>query len=165
MTKETEIKLDIWDTAGQEKYRSLISGYFKNSLGCVLVFDLTQPKCFDGITQIWLDMINRESPSNICKVLLANKVDLINEKETISDEMLKQLETETKIKCFKTSAKTGEGIKQAFFELAQEISSVHHVETKIQQKDEAKVMNVNNNGIRTKIKQKEDCNVSSKSCC
>lgn len=79
--------------------------------------------------------------------------------------MLKQLEKETNIKCFKTSAKTGEGIEQAFFELAKDIACVHHVETSKQIKEVLKVENLNKNGVKTKIKQKEDCNVSSKSCC
>jgi small GTP-binding protein len=164
LTKETEIRMEIWDTAGQEKYRSLISRYFKDSLGCVLVLDLTQPKTFEGIAQVWLDLLNKESPGNVCKVLLANKIDLVGEKESINDEKIKEFENKHNIKCFKTSAKTGEGIENAFLELAKEISAVHHMETKKQQENIGN-LEIKKNGVVKKLCAKEETNISSGSCC
>lgn len=113
--------MQIWDTAGQEKYRSLISHSFKSAHGAFIVFDLTNKKSFDTIKSVWLELLKKNSKEKICIVVLANKCDKIDETE-ITKEELEKFEKETNIKCFLTSAKDNIGITEAFHYLAQKIS-------------------------------------------
>lgn len=117
LDERNKLKIQIWDTAGQEKYRSLIANFFKNAHGALLVFDLTSKKSFEAIKTCWLENLKKFAPPLICKVLLANKFDKIKEAEVSDDEIIK-FEEESKIKCIRTSAKEKIGIEEAFHFLA-----------------------------------------------
>ena len=117
MDEKNNLKIQIWDTAGQEKYRSLIANYFKNANGALLVFDLTSKKSFQAIQNCWFDNLKKFAPENICRVALANKCDKVEQIE-ISDEEIEQFEKENNIVCYRTSAKESIGISEAFFALA-----------------------------------------------
>lgn len=69
------VKLYIWDTAGQEKYRSIVSTYFKGCDGIILVFDLSNPASFTSVTTKWFEMARSKSPDSKL-VLVGNKSDL-----------------------------------------------------------------------------------------
>lgn len=77
------VKLYIWDTAGQEKYRSIVSSYFKGCDGVMLVFDLTNPASFISVTTKWYELAKSKSP-DAQLLLVGNKSDLdinIDEKQ------------------------------------------------------------------------------------
>ena len=65
----TEVEMKIWDTAGQEKYRSMTRGYLRDSNGIFIVFDLSKKKSFDSL-QSWLDEINNADISKNCVKIL-----------------------------------------------------------------------------------------------
>lgn len=117
LDEKNDLKMQIWDTAGQEKYRSLIANYFKNSHGALLVFDLTSQKSFQAIKNCWFDNLKKFAPENICKVALANKCDKTEQIE-VSNEEIEQFEKENNIICYRTSAKECIGISEAFLALA-----------------------------------------------
>jgi Ras-related protein Rab-2A len=58
--EKTEIKLQVWDTAGQEAFRSITRSYYKGAIGAVLVFDITKKKTFENIEK-WVDEIKKTS--------------------------------------------------------------------------------------------------------
>ena len=116
-----ELKLVIWDTAGQEKYRSLITNYFKDAHGALIVFDLTVHETFEAIKKTWLDTLKKHAPEKICKVILANKCDRVAEIE-VTDAEIDEFEKQTNLKCFKTSAKDNIGIEDSFNYLAKEMA-------------------------------------------
>lgn len=113
--------MQIWDTAGQEKYRSLITHAFKSAHGAVIVFDMTNRQSFEAIKPIWLGTLQKHAKSKISLVILANKCDKKEEFQIKKEEIIK-LQKETGVKCFVTSARDDIGISEAFLYIAQKIS-------------------------------------------
>ena len=109
---ETIFKLQLWDSAGQEKYRSLIPSYIRGASIIFLVYDLNHHESFDAISN-WLGFVNQYTNKDQAKlILIGNKKDLerkvaYNEGETLAKKegML----------FFETSAKTGEGVVNMFY--------------------------------------------------
>ena len=64
---EQSIKFEIWDTAGQEKYRSLAKVFYKNAAVCILVYDITRKESFDELKNYWINQIKINSPKNMSK--------------------------------------------------------------------------------------------------
>ena len=117
--KNKEIKLKIWDTAGEERFRNITQQYYKGADGIVLVYDVTDEASYDKIKD-WMDqIISNTTRDNIGLVLLGNKCDF--EERAITEEQGKKLAEELKISYFEISALTGQGIREAFETLTQDI--------------------------------------------
>lgn len=71
-------KLQIWDTAGSETYNSLIRSYYRNTDGCILVYDITNKKSFDNIVSWLKEFRKMNDDENISFVLVGNKKDISN---------------------------------------------------------------------------------------
>ena len=69
------IKLQIWDTAGQECFRSIIRSYYRNSAGAILVYDISNRTSFNNIIY-WLEEIKKYASNNLSIILVGNKCDL-----------------------------------------------------------------------------------------
>ena len=61
------IKFEIWDTAGQEKYRALAKVFYKNAAVCILVYDITRKKSFDELKNYWVNEIKANGSQKLCK--------------------------------------------------------------------------------------------------
>ena len=106
-----EVLLKIVDTTGQEKYRSLLSNCFRKVDGIILVFDITNKSSFEDIEE-WLLVINRIN-RDIKKILVGNKIDLVNCRE-INKENAEKYAERRNMKYFEVSDKTGENVEEAF---------------------------------------------------
>ena len=106
-----EIKLKIWDSAGQERFRNLTTQYYKKVDGIVFVYDVTEKNSYETIRD-WIEQIISNKNQEIGLVLFGNKCDL--EKRVITKEMGDKLAEQFKINYFETSALNGQGIKEAF---------------------------------------------------
>jgi len=62
------IKFEIWDTAGQEKYRALAKVFYKNAAVCILVYDITRRSSFDELKNYWINEIKSNASPNLCKL-------------------------------------------------------------------------------------------------
>ena len=111
------IKLQIWDTAGQEKYKGLIPSYVRNSSIVFVVYDISAKSTFDNIPK-WLTFIR--SIENTTLILCGNKIDL--EKREVTKEEGEALAQKEGIAFFETSAKTAEGIKNMFYSAVSDLS-------------------------------------------
>ena len=81
------IRLNIWDTAGQEKYHAMLTSYYKNALGALIVFDLTDVTSFE-IMKAWIKELNEECPG-ISIVIVGNKCDMIKNRHVGFTECIK----------------------------------------------------------------------------
>ena len=110
-TEHHRIQLQLWDTAGQELFRSVTRGYYRGSAGALLVFDLTNRDSFENIGR-WLQDIKDVARSDVVTILLGNKSDLSAERK-VSKEEAESFAAKHQMQYFETSAKTGEQIQQA----------------------------------------------------
>lgn len=83
----------IWDTGGQERFRALVSSFYKGSDGCLLVFDVTEKESFLSLETWKSDFLNKiQSPvSNFPIIILGNKIDLEDRQVRISCEIMTAL--------------------------------------------------------------------------
>jgi len=113
-----KVKLQIWDTAGQESFCTIISAYYKSADAIILVYDLTEPATFRDINEFWLGEIEQNKEEGCQTMLIGNKGDLETSVKRPEAEFLegvkKKLDTEL---YFETSAKTAESVEAAFVQL------------------------------------------------
>ena len=113
------VKVQLWDTAGQDKFRAITRNYYKGANGIILIFDVTNVKSYENIKK-WINEIKEEISEKVKIVLIGNKIDNVQERK-ISREQGDKLASEIGVKFFETSAKTGEGINESVFFLVKKI--------------------------------------------
>lgn len=111
-TQKHRIELQLWDTAGQELFRSVTRGYYRGSAIAYLVFDLTQHSSFDSLEK-WRTDITEVALPNVITVLIGNKSDLAEERRQVTKEEIEAFAKNHKMEYFEVSAKTGENIEKA----------------------------------------------------
>lgn len=120
-TDKKKIKLTIWDTAGQEKFRSLTSSYYRGAQGVILVYDVTRPETFKDLKEIWLKELEIYADlDDLILMVVGNKIDLQPDRQ-VSTEEGAQLAKELSALFMESSAKTKVGIKAIFEELVRKI--------------------------------------------
>ena len=109
------VKIQIWDTAGQDRFRSITKNYYKGAHGIILIYDVTSRKTFDNIKN-WVTQIKEEVTDKVNIILVGNKID--NEKERkVTTEEGKRIADSFELEFFETSAKTGLNIDTTFNKL------------------------------------------------
>ncbi|EAY18958.1 small GTP-binding protein, putative [Trichomonas vaginalis G3] len=119
ITKEIDgriLQVQIWDTAGQEKFKSLGPIYFRNSSGAIAVYDETNAKSFENLSE-WIKSFRDVAGPNTVIAVAANKSDCTDQKQ-VAFGKAKQWADQNKYLIRETSAKEGEGISDLFMELA-----------------------------------------------
>ena len=119
-TKNKElVKIQIWDTAGQDKFRCITKNILRWSNGILLIYDTTSNNYYNNIKS-WISQINESLGDEPCLVLVGNKVDLENQRQIIKNEGEK-LAKEYNMILFETSAKENIKIKEVFEYLVEEM--------------------------------------------
>jgi Ras-related protein Rab-1A len=115
------IKLQLWDTAGTEKFKSITTGYYRGANAAFIVFDLTSRKSFESVSE-WIENYYKYSNPDYERhvILIGNKSDLKNERIITEDEIDDFVKL-NKIKYFETSAKNGENIDESFLFIADKL--------------------------------------------
>ncbi|KAH3764934.1 RAB GTPase protein B1C [Pelomyxa schiedti] len=116
---DTVIKLQIWDTAGQEKFHSITRSYFRGSAGALLVYDVTRRDTFESIVD-WLADCRHYNSKTTTVMLIGNKCDLENSR-VVSTEEGKKFAQDNGLFFMETSAKTAQGVDEAFINTAKAI--------------------------------------------
>ena len=109
------VKIQIWDTAGQDRFRSITKNYYKGAHGIVLIYDITEKKSFANVKN-WMDQIKEEVSDRVTIILVGNKID-DEEHRAVQTEEGKNLAKELGLMFFECSAKSGENIDSTFNEL------------------------------------------------
>ena len=111
--KNQLVKFEIWDTAGQEKYRSLTQIFYKDASIAILVYDITSEESFEEVQNYWYKQLKECAPKNIVIGLAANKSDLF-ENEQVPEEKARNFAQEIGAIFRLTSAYTSVGVEELF---------------------------------------------------
>jgi len=115
------VKLQIWDTAGQESFRSITRSYYRGAAGALLVYDITRRETFSHLTR-WLEEARQNSHSSMVIMLIGNKSDLDHRRQ-VSEEEGAAFAQENGLIFMETSAKSAANVEEAFIQTATEIHS------------------------------------------
>jgi small GTP-binding protein len=121
--QERRCVLEVWDTAGEEKFRSITALYVRETLGCFLVFDLTDFNSFSSLPS-WITFLREESP-RAQVVLFGNKSDL-EDQRVVSAERGGSFAKSNDCAYFEGSAKTGQTVTDAFERRAELVLEYGH---------------------------------------
>ena len=114
-------RIQIWDTAGQETFRSITRAYYKNSVCSFIVYDVTNRQSFLNV-QDWFNECKKQTPKTAMMVLVGNKIDLNNKRE-VSYEEGENFAKNNSMLFYETSAKNGDNIENMFYESAEIIAN------------------------------------------
>ncbi|OMJ67489.1 hypothetical protein SteCoe_35327 [Stentor coeruleus] len=113
------IKLQLWDTAGQDRFKNIVASYYRGAHGIILAFDITNATSFQNITR-WYDESQNYLQKSVPKLLLGNKADL-NSQRAVKTEDAKELADRLGVTYIETSAKNSQNVKLAFETLSRNI--------------------------------------------
>ena len=114
-------KLELWDTAGSEKFRSITKGYFKNSTCALIVYDITRKSSFLKLDNWIEECKNNSANKNINLILIGNKLDLNDCRQVEKDEGKNAAENNG-MAFYEASALTGENVDNIFFDACKALS-------------------------------------------
>ena len=140
-----EVKIQIWDTAGQDRYRTITKSYIRGAHGIILIYDVTSRKSFEGI-QTWVKQIKDQVSSKVCVALVANKID--KEKREVSPEEGIKLGKDIDYPFYEASAKEGKNINECFDNLIKQI-----------------YLNYGDNSTLNDTSKLSDSNIERRKCC
>ena len=155
MINNLNVSVKLWDTAGQERFKALTPSFFRNAEGVVIAYDVTNSESFDNL-KFWISSIKTnlfEKNIFIPIIIIGNKIDLEDMRD-ISKDVASAFAKENNFKYFETSAKTGEGVDEAFRDLVNQIlaNSDKNEEATIERKS-------------VKIEEKKTEKQKKKGCC
>ena len=153
LKKENKVNLIVWDSSGQERFRSIVLKNLKNVEGIILVFDVTNRKSFENIDE-WLRLIKENIEQNPDIILFGNKADVEKEKWKVTKEEIKQYLKKMKLDYFEISTKINQGINEGLFYLT------NNLYDKLEEKRKRYVvyqnLKVDNNNNKIILKKKDE---------
>ena len=145
------IKMQIWDTAGHEKFRTITTSYYKSAHAIIILYDITQKSSFDHIKN-WITEIDKFGKQGVLKVIVGNKLDLENNRK-IKKEDAENLALKYGVKLWEVSAKDNTNVEEMFLDT---IKTLMEKNSKIISEGSS----MNNNILlnkNTKTKKKKKC--------
>ena len=119
--KDKNILLKIFDTAGEERFRSISKNYFASADGILLLYDISNDESFKSIKE-WIDNIKENvNLSEIGLIIVGNKCDMPEEEKAVNDLMVKDLEKNLNVKIIEASAKSNINVTESFMLIVDKI--------------------------------------------
>ena len=113
-----KVKYLIWDTAGEDRMKTMTYSYYRGCHVILIVYDVTNQKSFENVTT-WVECVDKFAKSNVLRILVGNKTDL-EDQRVISKEDGKKLADENGLKFYEISAKAVTGLCEMFEDIAKE---------------------------------------------
>ena len=123
LKNKKNIKLQIWDTAGQDRFRAITKNHYKGANGIILIYDVTNLQTFENVKN-WITQIREEANKNVVIFLAGNKADLPEESRAVQKEDGQKMAEEYNMPFQETSAKEGINVNETFQELVEKIDEV-----------------------------------------
>ena len=160
--EEKKIRLDMWDSAGQERFKNITKNYLNGANGIIFVCDITNKTSFEVLKSWLYDARELASPETEM-IIVGNKIDL-NEARQVPFDLIKEFAKKYNMEAFETSAKTGEGVDEIFIALTQKLFKNKNIGKILPGEDEASMRRgsyiLNPDALTSKPKYKENggCN-------
>ena len=117
--KNKKVRIQIWDTAGQEKYKSITKNLFLKVMGALVLYDITNEESFTKLKE-WVELIKEECGRHIKILIIGNKSDLESQRAIDKEDAMKYA-NEEKVQYIECSSKTGENVEKAIIMLSEKI--------------------------------------------
>ncbi|KAI8079830.1 ras family-domain-containing protein [Halteromyces radiatus] len=127
IVNDQQIKLQIWDTAGQESFRTITRSYYRGAAGALLVYDITRRETFENLST-WLQDVREHANPNTVIMVIGNKSDL-ESKRQVSREEGEKFAKDNNLFFLEASAKSADNVEEAF------VKTAHTIQKKIQSGD------------------------------
>ena len=118
------IKLQIWDTAGQDRFRAITKNYYKGANGIILIYDVTNLQTYENVKN-WINQIREEANPNVVIYLAGNKIDVNEELRVVRTEEGQKIADEYNLPFYETSAKSGININEIFEDLVKKVDEIY----------------------------------------
>jgi len=135
--EDKKVKLQIWNSAIQDRFRNIPINYLESTQGFLLVYDITDKERFEKLN-FWMELIKINSQKNIKLVLVGNNCDL-SDKRQVSIEEGEAFAKKNNMKFFEASPKDGTNVNELFYYLANEIYQDKSISNDINNKKTSKL--------------------------
>ena len=161
-----QLKVQIWDTAGMERYRSITSAYYKGAKGVIIVYDICREKSFEDVDK-WIEDFKSKADEDAVILLIGNKNDL-DDKREVNKEEAELKAQKNKFAFMETSAKDNNNVDKAFETLFKEIvknykdkngGDIGEIKVKDENKENTNIIKGLSGGYQIQIEYKEDKNI------
>ena len=161
-----QLKVQIWDTAGMERYRSITSSYYKGAKGVIIVYDICREKSFENVDK-WIEDFKSKADEDAVILLIGNKNDL-DDKREVNKEEAELKAQKNKFAFMETSAKDNNNVDKAFETLFKEIvknykdkngGDLGEIKVKDENKENTNIIKGLSGGYQIQIEYKEDKNI------
>ena len=152
-----KLQLDIWDTAGQEKFRSLGKSFYRDAFIILMVYDITRQETFDNLKKIWYPEITQNGVEKPLLAVVGNKSDEYENDNTVNEEEARQFANEIKCIFQLVSAKNGDNVQNLFNVLLDtffELKFPDKIKDNVRRRKSHQLIDNNNN---TNPKKKKCC--------
>ena len=134
--KGKSVKLQIWDTAGEERFKNIISSYYRGASGILLLYDITDRESFENLNS-WLIDIEKNTKKDVCKILVGTNCDLEDERKVTYQEG-KEFATSNEMRFIEVSVENNINVNEAFDILLEDI--MNKISNKKEKKDDEKIV-------------------------
>ena len=123
LKNKKNVKLQIWDTAGQDRFRAITKNYYKGANGIILIYDVTSLQTYENVKN-WITQIREEANPNVVIYLVGNKIDIPEDSRAVKTLDGQKISDEYQLPFKEASAKDGKNVNEIFQELVEKIDEV-----------------------------------------